>query len=72
MTGGGGPVLVVIAGSTACYQPHGKRIAAPKPAGLCGELEVGSNIVDISDWTTSCGPLQTIAMDVLLFGCPAG
>lgn len=48
---------MVIAGSTAYYQPHGKRIAAPKSAGLCGELGVGSNIVESSDWTTSCGPL---------------
>jgi hypothetical protein len=62
---------VVIAGPTAYYQPHGKRNAAPKPAGLCGELKVGSNIVDISDWTTSCGPLPTIAMDVLVDGCAA-
>lgn len=63
---------MVIAGSTAYYQPHGKRIAVPKPAGLCGELKVGSNIVDIRDWKTRCGPLPTIAMDVLMVGCLAG
>lgn len=63
---------MVIVGSTAYHQPHGKRIAAPKSAGLCGEVGVGSNILDISDWMRSCGPLPTIAMIALVVGCAAG
>lgn len=49
---------MVIAGPTTCIPASRQEKCRSQVAGLCGELKLESDIVDISDWASSCGPCQ--------------